>query len=464
MSWRRALALVALLAGCGPSRALPELPAVELTGTQAAVREALEGALAAARARPDEATAVVRLGMVLQAHSQMAGAARAYERAALLAPEQAEYAYYWGAALAGLGRYEEALEPLRRSLRGKEAPAVRLRLADALYAAGRTAEARKEYEVLLAADAGMAAAHYGLGRCLQGPEAVAALERAVALFPRYGAARFALAGVYRQMGKRAEAERVLAGYERDKLTAPAMADPAMEAVAALDASSAGMMRGAQALERQGRLAEAAALIEKALGADEKLTQGWVNLISIYARIGRADRAEEAYRKAIALSPNSAEAYYNYGVLCAGMDRVAEARTAFERSVELDPSHAEALDNLGAVIEMTGAWDRAAGLYRRALAVKPGLQLAHFHLGRILANQRRWAEAIAELEKAIEPEDSQTPGYLYALGATHARAGNPEKAVMALERARAAAGKYGQGELAAAIERDLGTLRARARSR
>ncbi len=454
----RWLAVVVLLAGCAARRELPALPAAELpAGAQAAVREAVGAALSAAKVRPEDSAAVARLGMVLHAHGELGGAAQAEARAVALARGEADYAYYRGVALAGLGQYAEAVEPLRAALGIRETAAGRLRLGDALYGAGRVDEARREYERVVAADAGLAAGHYGLGRCLEGQAAVAALRRAVELYPRYGAARFALAGVLRKMGRGPEAEALLVDYERDKLAAPPVADPAMAAVEALDASAAGMLRAAQGLDRAGRGPEALAMLERAVAVDGKLGQAWVTLIALYARAGRPDRAEEAYRKALELDARNAEAHYNYGVMMAQAERVAEARGAFAKAVEADPRHAEALDGLGAMVEMTGALEQAAQLYRRALAVKPGLRLARFHLGRILANQRRYAEAIGELEKAVEPVDGQAVGFLYALGATQARAGQRAEAVSTLRRAREAAERFGDREMAAAIGRDLGRL-------
>jgi len=443
-----------VLFACGAKKTLPDLPTVDLSGVQPAVREVIEPALVAARASPDNAALAARLGMALHAHNQFAAAARAYERAAGLEPASADYAYLWGSALAADGRYADAVKPLRAGLSN---PAARLRLADALYAAGETAQARREYEAIIAADTTNAAAHYGLGRCLQGGEAIAAFQRAIQLFPRYGAARFALAAIYRQQGNRAPADAALANYDRDKLLSPPLNDPAMAAVQALDASSTGLLRASQALERQGQLPQAAALQEKALAADPKLTQAWVNLISVYARLGRPEKAEAAYRSAVKLDPKNADAHYNFAVMCAQAERFADARMAFQAAVDNDPGNAEALDGLGAVTEMTGAWDRAAALYRRALAAKPGLRLAHYHLGRILANQRRYAEAISEFEKAIEPIDEQSPGFLYALGATHARAGSRSKAVEILRRAEAEALNRQQAPLAGAIRRDLSKL-------
>lgn len=444
---------------CAPNRPLPALPSPDLASAQPAVRAAIESGLAAARANPNDPPAVLRLGMLLHAHNLLAAAATAYERAALLSPAAGSL-YYWGAALAADGNYAAALAPLRESLQLADSKPVRLRLADTLYAAGQIPEARAEYQKLIAADPSLAAAHYGLGRCLQGAEAVLPLQRAIELFPRYGAARFTLASVYRQLGEKGKAEAALVNYERDKLLAPPIEDPAMAAVQALDASATGLLRASQSLERQGQLQQALELQLRALDADPKLTQAWVNLISLYARLGQPDPAEAAYKRAIAIEPKNAEAHYNFGVLCAAQERFDQAREAFAATIAIDPANAEALDSLGAVIERNGAWDRAAALYRQAIAAKPTLYLAHYHLGRILANQRRYAEAIAAFEHAVEGNDAQTPGFLYALGATHARAGSTAKAVEVLRLAGQRAARWEQTNLAAAIERDLATLRQR----
>ncbi len=416
----------------------------------------MEVAFTAARAKPDDAASVAHLGMVLHAHNQLAAAARAYQRATLLDPQQPDYPDYWGTTLAADGRYTDALEPLRASLKLRASAAVRLRLADALYSAGQVPEARREYDALAAADSTLAAAHFGRGRCLSGPEAAAAFEEAIRLFPRYGAAQFALAGVYRQLGRRPEAETLLSNYERDKLVVPPLDDPAAAAVQALDASATGLLRASQALERQGQFAQAAELQERALADDPKLAQAWVNLISLRARLGDPEKAEAAYRQAIELEPRNAEAHYNFGVLAAQAERFAAAEQAFAAAVSADPLHAEALDGLGAVIERggPGTWNRAAALYRRAQTAKPNLRLAHYHLGRILANQRRLPEAIHEFEQAIEPIDDQSPGYLYALGAAQARAGAIRQAIPTLERARAEALRWQQPQLAEAISRDV----------
>ncbi len=446
-----------LMSACQQQRQLPQLPTVDLATAQKSVRESIESALSAARAKPDDAVLVARLGMTLQAHKQFAAAAQAYNRAAGLDPGQADYLYYWGTALAADGRYADAVTPLNASLKIRSSAPVRLQLADTLYAAGKAAEARREYETLVAADNTLAAAHYGLGRCLEGRAAATAFERAIELFPHYGAARFALAGVYRQTAQRAKADSMLENYERDKLLAPPIDDPAMAAVQALDASAMGLLRASRSLGRAGRFSEAAALQERAIAADPKLALAWVNLISIYANLDQPKKADAAYRSAIALEPNNADAHYNFGVFCAQQERLPEAQKAFETAIAADPGKAEAIDSLGAIIEQSGAWDRAAALYRRAIAANRNLPLAHFHLGRILANQRHYPEAIREFEQSLEPVSDQTPGFLYALGATHARAAAKSKAIEILQRARAEALHWQQSSLVKAIDQDLAKL-------
>jgi tetratricopeptide (TPR) repeat protein len=141
-----------------------------------------------------------------------------------------------------------------------------------------------------------------------------------------------------------------------------------------------------------------------------------------------------------------------------LKRRDQAKAAFLKTLEISPSHAEAHNNLGALLQEQGDLAQAAAHFRKAIEIQPGLRLARFHLGRIYANQRRYAEAIAQFERAAGVDDEATPGYLYALGATLARAGDADGARSTLTAAREKAVARGQGSLAAAIGRDLERLR------
>ena len=68
------------------------------------------------------------------------------------------------------------------------------------------------------------------------------------------------------------------------------------------------------------------------------------------------------------------------------------------------------------------------------------------------------EAITELAMLSEPEDADTPRYLFALSTAHVRAGHRDEGIKWGTEARRLAISYGQPDLAATIERDLARLK------
>ncbi len=96
-------------------------------------------------------------------------------------------------------------------------------------------------------------------------------------------------------------------------------------------------------------------------------------------------------------------------------------------------------------------------FQDAVQNRPNYRLAHFHIGRILANQEKYDEAISHFMKTLVPADEETPRYLYALGATYARAGDISSALRYARAAREEAASRGQTQLLTSIERDLREL-------
>jgi hypothetical protein len=71
---------------------------------------------------------------------------------------------------------------------------------------------------------------------------------------------------------------------------------------------------------------------------------------------------------------------------------------------------------------------------------------------------RSEEAIVELEKLVEPRDAEAPRYLFALATAHVRSGHKAEGIRWATEARQLALQYGDTALAAAIERDLASIR------
>jgi Tfp pilus assembly protein PilF len=300
-------------------------------------------------------------------------------------------------------------------------------LAKSLLDAGHSDESRVLYQALVSELPETAEAHYGLGRIDasrgQLASAVEHLGKACALFPGFGAAHFALARAYRDLGEKEKAQEHLALYQKDKLGWPTVPDPLLAAVLDLKTGANARLRKGIQLAEAGDLGAAAEEHEKALLADPKLVRAHVNLIRLYGMLGQPEKAGEHYRAAVALDRNLAEAHNNYGYL----------------------------------LMTSGKPEDAAQQYREAIESNPDYRMAHFNLGRILVQQGKVQEAIEHLRKTLTTEDEETPRCTYALGAAYARAGSRDEALKYMREARQAAIARGQLELLGSIERDLRAL-------
>lgn len=435
------------------------LPQVDVSRFGPAIRAQVEPAYAAARARPLDAAATGKLGMLLEAHRQDQSALLCYRRAHSLDPHAFRWLYLLGKSEAALGQSSAAISNLAEALRIDPgyAPA-RTALADALLAGARFDEAAREYETVLAAGPQTPAAHYGLGRVyaqrLQISDAIQEYRKAIALFPAYGPAHYGLASLLRKQGDSAAADLELRAYETNKSSLPPENDPLRREIAELNAGAMAHLRRAADLEQNGKIGEAIAEQEQALEIDPKLVQAHVNLISLYGKAGKLAQAETHYHAAVALDPQQADAHYNYGVLLFERGQNAAAGHAFRETLRINPHHAQARHNLGFLFEQQGEWTEALTQYELAASNQAAYPLAHFHAGRILASRKQYGPAIAHLLKSLTPEDERTPSYLYALAATYARAGDRVQALKFAARARSGAASLGQAALLASIDKDI----------
>jgi len=282
------------------------------------------------------------------------------------------------------------------------------------------------------------------------------LSRACELAPTFGGAHFALARIYRGIGKKEKAQQHLALYQKDKLGWPTLPDPLLADILALRNSSTDYLRRGIELAEQGQLKEAAEEHEAAVEIDPTLVQAHVNLIRLYGQLGEPSRAEEHYRAALEMAPHLAELHYNYGVLLNDRDPAGGAE-AFRRALELKPNYAEAHNNYALFLMLSGKLDDAVRHYRMALEERPDYRAARFNLGRILVLQGQFDEAISHLRQTLLPKDDETPQFAYALGAAYARSGNRAEALRYMREARKKATALGQSALLASIERDLQNL-------
>jgi tetratricopeptide (TPR) repeat protein len=442
----------------------PGLPVLPLDTYPASMRETVAPAYRDARARPADAVAVGSLARLLHAWEQWDAAHAAYARAASLAPSEFDWRYLDACVLERLARPSDAAARLREALtiRPDYLPA-RVKLADALLNAGEVEKSRTMFTALMREPQARPEALFGLGRiaALEGKhdQAIEKIQQAISLFPEWGAAHYALALSLRALGRRDEAQLALQRHAQYGAQWPAAEDPVLAGVSALRSDPGARLRRGQKLADTGDVSGAIAEYEAALTADPSLAVAHANLIQLYGRSENWTKAEEHYRAAVTLGSDLAELHYDYGVLLSLQQKWDEAAESYRRALAVSPRYAAAHNNLGQVLErLRQSPDTALAEYRQALDSQPTFRLARFNAGRMLIALGRPEDAVVELQKLTEPRDAEAPRYLFALSTAHLRSGHKDEAVRWATEARQLALQYGDTALAAAIERDLATIR------
>ena len=441
----------------------PPLPRLALDSYPPATREPISRAYRDAIARPTDAAAVGALARTLHAWEQWSAAHDAYARAQALAPHIFEWQYLDALVLQRLARHGQAVSHLEQALRvSPDYLPARVTLAEALFESGDLERSARLFEPLRREPASEPAAEFGLGRIAavdgRHDAAITHLQRAVALFPEWGAVHYALALSYRALGRRDEAQRALERHAQYGPRWPAQVDPVLATVTGLrDDDQTNLLRGLK-LAEAGDLAGAIAAHEAALARDPSIAQAHANLISLYGQTQNWTKAEEHYRAVVARGFNLGDAHYDYGVLLGLQDKWDLAADAYRQAIAVNPRHARAQNNLGQVLERQRQFEAASAVYRQAVESQPAFRLARFNLGRMLLALGRTDEAILELEKLTEPRDAEAPRYLFALATAYVRAGRKDDGIKWASDAKTLALAHGQGDLAAAIERDLARLK------
>ena len=459
----RRFAALLLSAGIATSAsAQPSLPRLALDTYPPAARDDISKAHRVAAGNPNDEQSVGALARMLHAWEQWDAAHEAYGRAQALAPRTFDWPYLDAVVLQRLALPSDAVVKLREALKiSADYLPARVRLAEALLDAGDLEQSARLFSELKD-PACEPAVQFGLGRiaAAQGrhAEAIQSFERAVALFPEFGSAHYALALSYRATGKRDEAQAELQRHAEFGARWPALRDPILETVDALRQDPGALIKRGTRLADAGDLEGSIAAHEAALARDPSLAQAHENLISLYGRTRNWAKGEEHYNAVARLGAMTADASYDYGVLLAMQDKSEAAAQAYRQAIALNPQHARAHNNLGQILERQRQFDAAAAEYRQAVDSQPTLRIARFNLGRMLVAQSRFDDAISELQKLSEPRDAETPRYMFALAAAHIRAGHRDEGRKWAEEARQLALAFGQTELAASIERDLATIK------
>lgn len=234
-------------------------------------------------------------------------------------PKIAEIRSNLGAALAGEGRYADAIVEYQRALQIKPDPQVRLNLGLAYYKAGQLA---------LAVDT-----------LQKTPGSLQTLT--------------VLADCYLRLGQN---KRVI-----ELLTPARSADP--------ENATFNYLLGT-ALVRDGETAQGQVIIDKILkngdSAQARLLMGTTKFM-----VNDFAGALEDFAKAVELDPNLPEVYSYYGMALLSTGDQAAAKKAFQRELASNPNNFDANLRVGVLLRQNEENDEALKYFRHALEIRPG---------------------------------------------------------------------------------------------
>jgi adenylate cyclase len=188
----------------------------------------------------------------------------------------------------------------------------------------------------------------------------------------------------------------------------------------------------RALELDGRLAEAHAVLASCAWNDWDL-------------VG----AEQEYQQALRLNPNHGTSHHWYSTLLAVRGKTNEALAEIRKAQALDPLSAMIQNNIGNVFMIAGRYDEALVEINKTLKLSPDFLPAYQMRGQIFLVQKKIPEAIAEFEK-VRMKAGDTPYALGLLGHAYARVGRTNEARQLLEKLNSVSASGGAASYEIAI--------------
>jgi len=199
------------------------------------------------------------------------------------------------------------------------------------------------------------------------------------------------------------------------------------------ASVVALIDEGNALEEQGRTAEAMARYDAAVQADPGCARAHLNRGNVLLAGGHINEARSAYQVAIACDPHYAAAHFNLGNLDCRAGDYERGLHNYHVAIGIKPDFASAFVAMGNVLDSLGRTSEAIGSYERALAINPDDAGVHFNLGLLAIAEGRHEEAANRLRTATQIRPDYAAAH-HALGRVLGTLGRLEAAEASLQQA------------------------------
>jgi tetratricopeptide (TPR) repeat protein len=360
----------------------------QLSGKLEAAEEAFKRASAL---EPTAYAPVLGLADVAVYRGRFPDADKLMSRAKELAPKSAEVAAASGRLAAVARRMPEALAEFKRAIAlDPRFVTPHLDLAELQLSAGNSAEAAKTFRAAMSADPQHPGAPFGLGRALAArgdwAGAIAALDQSAKIAPNNPLPLVAKSEV---QGRLKQFEQAMATLDKALALEPQFRPARLVRVDILAAAG----------KLDASIDEMKQLVDKAQGpADAPL---FVKLGSLQQAAKKPAEAEASFRRAVDIDPKHHPAWNNIAWLHAEQrTELDKALSASQRALELAPGNATYDDTLGFVHLARGELPLAAAAFRKAIQSAPRVPDFHFRLGQTLERQGQPDKALASFQAAL----------------------------------------------------------------
>jgi protein O-mannosyl-transferase len=180
--------------------------------------------------------------------------------------------------------------------------------------------------------------------------------------------------------------------------------PLERAIALKPSSSAAHLYLAVVLSALGNGEEAVAQLAQADRVRTIDEVPWTLYAQTYANLKQWDRAIEYDRKQIEIEPGSPVVYTALGEALQQDGQTDKSIAAFREALRIEPGYVDSSVNLAVTLAEQGNTDEAIGLLTTALQTHrgdPHLDAAWLNLGNVYANKSEWSEAATAYQHALD---------------------------------------------------------------
>jgi choline-sulfatase len=192
-------------------------------------------------------------------------------------------------------------------------------------------------------------------------------------------------------------------------------------------------RQAVSLSSQGRLAEAAVLLERLCLKYSDVPDLLVTLGVNRRNLGKHEQAAETFRKALAIDPLNVRGHFDLAVTYYELRRWDEALKEVQLILTLAPYYSRAAELAGEIRLQKKELEEARAVFTQMLTADSGNYAAHYHLGMLATGKGDWSEAERHFDAAARSDPLSAEAH-NGLGVVYLQTGRLELAQHTLQEA------------------------------